>query len=706
MADTDAKDIDAQTKKAADELAAVKAASTTPAPVKDALAPAPAESPVIPAGSPLAAKTATPSVLAPKTATPAVVTETPAPVPTEEPKTDVVADTKATLASAKADLDKKIEDNQARIDKILAEGKAQETQLAEETKTAQGYLPKAQSLDYKPPKPTSLPEQWGSFAMIFAMLGSMFTRNHATTALNAAAAAMNGFKQGDKEAAELAYKNWQTASENMRKSQEYQNKHYDEIMKNIRERRAEGKAIRQEELTAARAEMTAAATSFRDDVMVTALNDRTLNQAQTTARLRDLALLQAEQAQLKIDKARKDAAADAKFQEDVATVAAMDPENQAIYVAASGSPKAAAWYAKASTQRALLAGKTEQIRNSDEYKKADEIGKLTLLADADDPTATKELDKLVAKQATQKLDGSTDAEAQRSNDEAIANYSSPPPPQSARNKVAQKLYEDTMARVRKINKSYDPGTYGNAVKIRRNWQDASNKSGGQIQTYNTITHHLSYLDDLVDALETGDQATINRVAKTTAAAIGNPNLAVTDVQAARRVIADEITKGVIGSQGALLDRDKMDELFDPTQPLSVFKRNIGVLKNLVGGRFAAAQKSFESGAKQSKEEFWNLLEDDTKRSFGEQLGIPKKDIPAKPDTANNDGFTNVTPAATPAATPSATPAATPAATKDVGPADFETAAEYIAHARAEGVTIKDYSDQVLTDYWNQKVGKK
>ena len=362
--------------------------------------------------------------------------------------------------------------------------------------------------------------------------------------------------------------------------------------------------------------------------------------------------------------------------------------------------------AKASTQRALLAGKTKQIRDSDEYKKADEIGKLTLLADAGDPTATKELDKLVAKQAAQKLDGSTDAEAQRSNDEAIANYSSPPPPQSARNKVAQKLYEDTMARVRKINKSYDPGTYGNAVKIRRNWQDASNKSGGQIQTYNTITHHLSYLDDLVDALETGDQATINRVAKTTAAAIGNPNLAVTDVQAARRVIADEITKGVIGSQGALLDRDKMDELFDPTQPLSVFKRNIGVLKNLVGGRFAAAQKSFESGAKQSKEEFWNLLEDDTKRSFGEQLGIPKKDIPAKPDTANNDGFTNVTPAATPAATPSATPAATPAATKDVGPADFETAAEYIAHARAEGVTIKDYSDQVLTDYWNQKVGKK
>ena len=147
MADTDAKDIDAQTKKAADELAAAKAASTTPAPVKDALAPAPAESPVSPAGSPLVAKTATPSVLAPKTATPAVVTETPAPVLTEEPKADVVADTKATLAAAKTDLDKKIEANQARIDKILAEGNAQETQLAEETKTAQGYLPKAQSLD-------------------------------------------------------------------------------------------------------------------------------------------------------------------------------------------------------------------------------------------------------------------------------------------------------------------------------------------------------------------------------------------------------------------------------------------------------------------------------------------------------------------------------------------------------------------------------
>ena len=42
----------------------------------------------------------------------------------------------------------------------------------------------------------------------------------------------------------------------------------------------------------------------------------------------------------------------------------------------------------------------------------------------------------------------------------------------------------------------------------------------------------------------------------------------------------------------------------------------------------------------------------------------------------------------------------------MGPADFKTAADYVAHARAGGVTTEEHSDQELTDYYNQKVGKK
>ncbi len=53
-----------------------------------------------------------------------------------------------------------------------------------------------------PPKPemknTDPVEAWGSIAMVFAALASSRVRNHASTAMNAAAAALKGIQQKDK----------------------------------------------------------------------------------------------------------------------------------------------------------------------------------------------------------------------------------------------------------------------------------------------------------------------------------------------------------------------------------------------------------------------------------------------------------------------------------------------------------------------------
>ena len=51
----------------------------------------------------------------------------------------------------------------------------------------------------KPPQtePTSLIEEWGSPAMLFAIFGSMFTRMPMTSALNAAAAVNKAYQQRD-----------------------------------------------------------------------------------------------------------------------------------------------------------------------------------------------------------------------------------------------------------------------------------------------------------------------------------------------------------------------------------------------------------------------------------------------------------------------------------------------------------------------------
>jgi len=694
MADPNDKDDDNKDAVKPDAVTPTAVATTTPVNV---LAPAAASPVAPPPPSPVAPPPTspvappTPSPVAPAAVAPVAHPRPgrPAPAPAAAPAAPAApvaappaAETEegpgVALAVAKSAYDKKIEAVQSRINKLLAEGKADEKLYAKETETTQGQIPQPKALEYKPPKPATLPEQWGSFAMMFAMLGSMFTRNPAVTALNAAAAAMNGFKEGNKDLAEQEYKNWKTASDNLRMAQEFQQKHYDELMRDIKERRAAGKTLRQEELTAARAEMTAAATAFRDDIMIESLKDRSLRGAEDLERKRETASLQAEQMRLKIEKARDEAEADKKFKAilDSGQLNNLALDEQTTLIGALGSPAGNKWLSSHKIQESLVAGKVRAARDTDAFKAADEQGKLAILADAGDRQAEKELVKLTAKQATQKLDGSVDAETQRANDEAIANYSAPMPPQSARNKVAQKLYSDTLARVKLINKDFDPSLKKTTDQIRANWMDASKKSGGQVQTYNTITHHLTYLNELVDALETKDQATINRIGANVAAAIGNPNLAITSAEAARRVIADEITKGVIGSAGALVDREEMAKLFDPTQPLSVFKRNIEVLKNLVGGRFVSAQKSFESGTKQSKDKFWELLEDDTKRAFAKQLGIPEDKVPAKPDAPEKAaGAPTVSPAA-------GAPAAGAAKPSPVPGYSAEAVANYIKQVRA------------------------
>lgn len=608
----------------AQEVAAVAPAATPPA-----AAPAAAPAPAPAAAAPAAAK---PAAAAPAAAAPAAAPAAAAPAAQEEAAAAIAA----RGAAAKSEYDKKIEVLEKRLKDLSEQSKREEEAYAKESGAARAQMPQLKTLDYAPPKPTSLAEQWGSSAMLFAMLASAFTRSPAITALNAATAAMNGFKQGDQAAAEQAYKNWKTASDNLRLTQEFQQKSYDDIMKDIRDRRAAGKAIRQDELNAVRAEMTAAATSYRDDIMLLTLEDRSLRGAEQLQIRRDSAQTQMDLAGAKMEKVQADNAANVEFQNLLKDpeFAKKPYEEQIIDIAALNSPKGMEFLKSRTIQENLLAARLKAIRASDEFKEQDEVGRLILQADAGDKRASTELDKILTKQAQQKLDFSVDAQAQRINDMAIANYSAKPPPQSSRSEKAQAAYLATMARVREINPSYEERNYGSISKARESWTDSAKKPAGEIKTYNTITHHLHYMERLIDELaEAGtDSPLINKAIKNASAAFAIPETRMTDVDAAKRIVADELVRAVTGSAGALLDRNEAAKLLDSTQASTVLKSNLKVLENLVGGRFAASQKSFEVGTRydKPKEEFAKLLEDDTKRMFGKQLGLPDNLIPKEP----------------------------------------------------------------------------
>lgn len=124
--------------------------------------------------------------------------------------------------------------------------------------------PQLQQVPYHPPHGTDPVEQWGSAAMIFATLGSLFTRRPMVTAMKAATAALNAFKAGDQQAAKTYYEQWKVANDNAMALAKYQQDAYQNVMRSYERREANNTAAGAAEERALQARMTALAAGFRD----------------------------------------------------------------------------------------------------------------------------------------------------------------------------------------------------------------------------------------------------------------------------------------------------------------------------------------------------------------------------------------------------------------------------------------------------------
>jgi hypothetical protein len=140
-------------------------------------------------------------------------------------------------------------------------------------------LPKMEQVPQPKVQQSTPQEQWGSAAMMFAMIGSLFTRTPMTTALNAAAGVLTAYHKGDQEAANQAYKTWEVANNNALKAADYQQKTYDNILQAFRAREGATIAAGSQEERAISAELLANATAFKDTVMMQFAADRDLQGA-------------------------------------------------------------------------------------------------------------------------------------------------------------------------------------------------------------------------------------------------------------------------------------------------------------------------------------------------------------------------------------------------------------------------------------------
>lgn len=167
---------------------------------------------------------------------------------TSPKKPDAASDTapSSVVDRVKAALDKERKERKERDASPDADSSTQ--------KPPTGEMPKFPGFESAPPPPkredTPPIEAWGSLAMLAAALGGALSRNHATTALNAAGEAMKGIHARDEEKYKDAMANWKVATENQQRAQTYeietykaimsQNKtSFDEFMKLSRERQQE-----------------------------------------------------------------------------------------------------------------------------------------------------------------------------------------------------------------------------------------------------------------------------------------------------------------------------------------------------------------------------------------------------------------------------------------------------------------------------------
>ena len=127
-----------------------------------------------------------------------------------------------------------------------------------------------------PPKPapteTGAVQQWGSLAMVFAALASLRSRTPMTTALNAAAQVVNGFKQGDKDATDRAYKVWEEETKNALEIANFQQRAYEEALSAVSHREDLEIRIGDEEERVAEAKVDALNHAFQSPGAIEAFN--------------------------------------------------------------------------------------------------------------------------------------------------------------------------------------------------------------------------------------------------------------------------------------------------------------------------------------------------------------------------------------------------------------------------------------------------
>lgn len=177
-------------------------------------------------------------------------------------------------------------------------------------------------------------------------------------------------------------------------------------------------------------------------------------------------------------------------------------------------------------------------------------------------------------------------EALQATADDVANYKLAPPSGS---KLLSGNWPEVMKLVKSINPGYDATQY--AMKAKARLAFAAGKQGDIVRSLSVATDHLDQLSQAADALKNGGIPAANKIANFFSQQTGNA--AVTNFNAMKEIVGDEVVKAVVGATGASGDREAIKKTFSAANSPQQLAGVIQKYKGLMGGQLKGLRQQYE-----------------------------------------------------------------------------------------------------------------
>jgi len=185
--------------------------------------------------------------------------------------------------------------------------------------------------------------------------------------------------------------------------------------------------------------------------------------------------------------------------------------------------------------------------------------------------------------------------------------------------------QSVMSRVKELNPDYRAGDVESSIKATKDF--ATGKNGNTVRSLNVAVSHLDTLGELSDALNNNDINLFNKLGNAYAQQTGSP--IPTSFNAAKKIVADEIVKGIVGSGGGVSDREEAANTINAANSPAQLKGVIDTYKQLLGGQLSGLKQQYETTT--GKKDFNKFISPNTQKNIGDHSQSVQSDVRSKAD---------------------------------------------------------------------------